>query len=231
MRCPISMLYCLLVLLLCTEEAQSEEIVNPIDRLLAQIATIEFDQIPESRAVHHLLSLAKSCDKLQRADLSDRLFKQALEISNQNEKRAYHYSLFNYADQKDDLKLAESIVENAVQNRDSMLDRLDLMKYRLGDKEALANYPRQKQTFYNAMDLAQTFIELGEYEKAEKYVTGIKISKENDPLSVTGLILNEIAERHLAEGNEELAREYIDKAFTIAGHLFYTGYCLSLIHI
>lgn len=226
----ITSLLSLLILFLSTAEVCAEENVDPVERVAAQVATLNFDSISESRAVYHLISLAKSCDKLQRTDLSGRFFAQASEISSRNEKRAYHFSLFNYADQKDDLKLAESIVENALQSRTSMLDRLDLMKYRLGDKEALASYPRQKLTFYNAMDLAQTYIELGEYEKAEKYVTGIKISEENDPLSVTGLILNEIAERYQAEGNEALAKKYIDKAFTLAGNLFYTGYCIEIDH-
>lgn len=208
----------------------ADEKVDPAEWLVQQSLSLDTEQIGDHRTVYYLTSIAGACDRLGRSDLSEQIIAAALEIANRDEKRATYQTLFRYAEAKGDLKLATIIAEGAVQNRDSHLNRLDLMKYRLGDQHALENYPRGEQDFYNAMDLARTYVEMGEYDLAEKYVTGIKISEENDPRAVTGLILRDIANAHRKQGRQKLAEKTVDKAFNIGGGLYYTGYVIEIAH-
>ncbi len=161
-------------------------------------------------------------------------YDKAFELASQQENRQYHRFLFSYAQETGDLELATTIAEAAAPRKtvgNSLRNKLAIWKYRAGDRDALQEYPYGKQTFYTAMDLGQMHVELEEYKEAETLVTGITITSENDPLDVTGLILEAIAKDLLAEGEKERALEFIDKAYDIAGKQFYTGFGIELAYL
>ena len=131
---------------------------------------------------------------------------------------------FNYAVKVNRLDLAEEFANDAERMRDSLLDRLDVEKFRRGDLEAIKSYPRRELDLRKSLQLANAYVDAGDYESAERYVTDIVISEENDPRAVTAITFREIANRYRANGDLKNAKRYIDKAVSVGGSLFYQGF-------
>ncbi len=198
------------------------------DWLTTQTSQIEFEKIKPFQAIYILLSIAQSCHTLEQKELAGKYLQLARTIADKDKPRSHHFRLFTYAINVGDMELAEEIAKASAS--ESLLDRLDLERFRRGDRAAIKDYPRGKMTFYNAMELARVYVEQGDYKRAEEFVTDIEISEENDPRAVTGMILEEIAKRYRAKGDLENAKRYIDKAVAVAGNLFYTGYGIQVMH-
>lgn len=189
-----------------------------------------FEELTGHRAIYYSLDIAKHSHDLGQKELAGELFQKAVKLVEADEKKRFHGSLVSYAIHVGKLEVAEKYALAAGTRTDTYLDELAIAKYKAGDKDAIKDYPRAEQDFYNALNLATALIDLGEYDKAEEYVTDIKISEENDPRAVTGLALERIAERCQAQGDLDGAKRYIDKAVAVGGNLFYTGYCLKVTH-
>lgn len=187
-----------------------------------------FEDLSGHRAIHYLLDIAKHCHALGEKELADELFQRAIQVVEADEKGRFWGLLVKHAIHLGKLDLAEKYAMAAGTLKDTYLDQLDIAKYKTGEKDAIKDYPRAKQDFHNALDLATALIDQGEYDKAEEYVTDIKISEENDPLAVTGITFERIAQRCLEQGDTEGAKKYIDKAVAVGGNLFYTGYSLKV---
>ncbi len=198
------------------------------DWLMVQAREIDFDQISPHRAIYALLAIAESCAAMEQDALADQYFQRALSIDEKDKKGSHHFTLFAYAIDTEQMTLAEKIAKDS--KSDALLDRWDLERFRRGDRDAIKDYPRGEMTFYNAIELANVFIELGDYDRAEEFVTDIEITEENDPKDVAGITLENIAKRYRENGDMENAKRYIDKAVAVAGNQFYTGYAINITH-
>ncbi|MDA1016966.1 MAG: hypothetical protein O3A00_21225 [Planctomycetota bacterium] len=207
--------------------AQAPKVGEQLAWLITAARATDLDQIPPARAISIWLEIAESCVAAKQAEWAEEFLQRATTLANQDEQRRYNRLLLDYALKVNRLDLAETIAKASPRN-ESLLDRLDLAKYRRGEKDALKAYPRAKMTFYNALDLARVYIDLGDYKAAEDFVTDIEISKENDPRAVTGIALETIAKRCRANGDLINAKRYADKAVNVAGRLFFTGFALKI---
>lgn len=219
----------LFLLLLFGKQVYAES--QTADYLLSQFNKVDLKSLKPHISSHYSLEIAEKFEQLEQTEAANQALNRILDLRQSGTNGSIDAALFSYARNRHDLSLAEKVLKEAEQVHDWQLDDLDLLRYRAGQKEAIENYPRGDQTFYSAMDLANTFIDLVEFEKAEQFVTGIKITKENDPNAVTGLVLERIADEHLKKGDREAAIRAIDKAYLIGGNLFYTGYGIEVKHL
>ena len=205
---------------------------SPTWMFLVDTATsFDYSQVPPSRAVFVLLGVSKSCQDCRQNDLADRFLRQAINIAKSDTNRRFHGQLFDYALAVQRLDLAQDFAnESKGKLRLTRLDRLAVARFRNGDKDAIKGYPKSKSTLYNALDLANAYVDMGDYQSAEESVTGIEISEENDPLDVTSMTLMRIANRCRENGDLENAKKYIDKALNIGGNQYYTGYVIQIAH-
>lgn len=176
----------------------------------------------------------QACQKLVELDrkpealkLWERAF-AALKASNGD---AESYDLLHSALEMDRMDLAERILAEADSQKNSMLDQMALAKYKAGDVDALAGYPHgaKMMTFYDAVDLGHTYIAVDQLDKLEELLTDLEITEENEPEDVAGILYKHIARTARDKGDLDRAREYIDKAFNVAGRQFYTGYTIDVV--
>jgi tetratricopeptide (TPR) repeat protein len=196
------------------------------DWLLLQASEIDFDQMTSQRTIYALVTIAEGCHAMDQHELAREYFERSLKIHEMDGKANQPFTLFNYALDTNQLDLAGQIAEDS--GSPTLLDRWDLERFRRGDQDSIERYPRVEMTFYNAIELANVFIELGHYDRAEEFVTDIEIRNGNEPEDVTGITLENIAKRYRADGDVENAKRYIDKAKAIAGNQFYTGYAINI---
>lgn len=144
--------------------------------------------------------------------------------------QAESYLLLDAALAMDRLDLAERILAEADAQHASMLDRMALYKFRHGQESALDGYPfsGKKLTFYDAMDLGNTYIDMGLLEELEDFLSDLDITEENDPEDAAGILYERIAADARQAGDMKTARKYIDKAYQIAGRQFYTGFSIDV---
>ncbi len=200
------------------------------DWLMLQAQEIDIDQLSSHRAIYALLSIARGCHAMEQHQLADDYFHRALAVDEKDEKVSHHSALFHYAMDTDQITLAGKIAEES--ESDSLLNRWDRERFRRGDHEAIKGYPRGKMTFYAAWGLAKVFVELGDYEQAEGFVSGIESTVGNSPEEVAGLIFKVIAIKYRENGERENAKRYIDKAMAIADGRGsgYVGYAVEIAH-
>jgi hypothetical protein len=137
--------------------------------LTQQARAIDFEQLPPHRSIYALLSIAESCHLLGHEELARECYDRASAMNAKDKKNAYRFQFFDYAVATDQMELAGKIAESS--KSDTLLDRYDIERYRRGDRDAIQNYPRGEMTFYNAMELASLFVDLGQYDRAEQFVT------------------------------------------------------------
>lgn len=199
-----------------------------VNWLAEQARPIDYEDLSVYRSIYYLLAMGESCHKLMQQDLAKEFLDRAIKISETND-RKYHSSLVTHAIAVGQIELAEKLAEAAGSRKDRLLDRVDVAKYaKSGDKTVIKNYPRDEMDLFNALDLTDAMIQRGDYKAVEEFVTDIKIAKENDPRTVGGIAYEKIALKLRDQGDLERAKDYIDKAVTHAGHLFYTGYGLKV---
>ncbi len=199
------------------------------------IESFNSEQQPASSHIQANLALARLA-KLSGSETlnSEALYKRALQVASQKTNLLFHRYLFLYAKEINDLNLAAEIAKAASKAKttgDSLQNQLAILQYKAGDKNAIADYPSGKQTFFSAMSLARMHIELGEFHLAEQLATDIEITEENDPLDVTGLILKQIAQALQRQGKKPQAIEFIDRAYDVAGKQFYTGFGIEATYL
>lgn len=198
--------------------------------LVTQSRSFDFASLPDSQAITAHLQIAESCHRLKKEELSHEFRQQAIQRASADELRRFDRLLFRHALNIGDIELARNFIEQAQQNHDTLRDQLDVELYRQGDRDVLKTYPRGKMTFYNAMEMAAAMVEVGDFIEAEKFVTGIVISAENDPRDVTCLVLRDIALRYHEKGDIEKAKEYADKALAVGSNQYFTGYTIRITH-
>lgn len=198
------------------------------DWLISQAREADLEPLEPFRAIYALVGIAESCHKIDRQKLADEFLDRAMKVAEKDKGRVHYFSLFGGAMKIGRLDIAEQIAKESKNN--SLLDRWDLERFRCGHKDAIKDYPRDEMTFYNATELARVYVEKEEYDTAEAFVMNVKITEENDPEDVAGLILKEIAKRCREQGDLEKAKQYIDKAMKVAGRQFYTGYAIEVTH-
>jgi len=200
------------------------------DWLLLQARDIDFDQCSSHRAIYALLTIARGCRAMEQHQLADEYFHRAQAVDVKDQKVNHHSTLFNYAMDTGQIALAGKIAEES--RSDSLLNSWDVERFRRGDHDAIKGYPRGKMTFYAAWGLANVFVELGDYERAEELVGGIESTVGNSPEEVAGLIFKAIAIEYREKGELEKAKRYIDKALAIAHGrgTGYVGYAVEIAH-
>ncbi len=200
------------------------------DWLLLQAQEIDIDQLSSHRAIYALLRIAQGCHAMEQHQLADEYIHRAQAVDEKDEKVSHHSALFNYAMDTDRIVLAGKIAEES--RSDSLLNSWAREKFRRGDHEAIKGYPRGEMTFYAAWGLASVFVELGDYERAEEFVSGIDSTVGNSPEEVAGLTFKVIAIKYREKGDVENAKRYIDKALAIADGrgTGYVGYAVEIAH-
>ncbi|MEM7474363.1 MAG: hypothetical protein AAF483_05165 [Planctomycetota bacterium] len=130
------------------------------------------------------------------------------------------------------IDLAERCVADAGSLSNSWRDKIALAKYANGDEEALKDFPHGEKmlTFYNALELANTLVDMGRLDELEEFLSDLEISPENPPESVSGIIYKTIAKKARKTGDMDKAKKYIDKANDIGGNLYYTGFNIRNTH-
>jgi hypothetical protein len=197
------------------------------DWLVPQAREIDLEQASSQRAISVKLTIAKGCRVTGQDQLAAKYFDRASAIDAEDKERSHHFALFEYAEDTQQLELAEKIARES--GSDTLLDKWDLERFRQGNSDAIKDYPREL-TFYSAMDLARELIELGQYDRVAEFVTSIKSLPSNEPEDVIGLAFRDIARRCRDQGDVERAKQYIDKAVAAAGNQFYTGYSIQITH-
>jgi tetratricopeptide (TPR) repeat protein len=197
------------------------------DWLMLQVQEIDIDELSSHRAIYALLTIARGCHAMEQHQLADEYFHRALAV---DEKVSHHSTLFRYALDTDQIALAGKIAEES--ESDSLLNSWNRERFRRGDHEAIKGYPRGEMTFYAAWGLAKVFVELGDYERAGEFVSGIESTVGNSPEEVAGLIFKLIAIKYRENGELENAKRYIDKAMVIAygRGTGYVGYAIEIAH-
>lgn len=198
--------------------------------LSSQARQIDVDRLSETTALYTLLEVAEECHRLERNELAGEFQSRAEAIARTDERKRYHRRLVDYAINVGRLDLAEEYANEAGSSKNPLLDKIDIAKYQRGDKDAVKSYPREELDLFNALDLANAYIDAGDYEAAEEFVTDIVISEENDPRAATAMTFENIAKRCRDEGDMTSAKRYMDKAEEIGGNLFYTGYTIRAAH-
>ena len=144
----------------------------------------------------------------------------------------HSYELLDAAIALNRFDLAEKCLPEAGRQRNSMLDKIDIARYKAGKIDALPEFPRgvELMTFYDAMELSDAYLAREQYDKLDDFLSDLKITEENEPEDVAGLIYSRIAKEAREAGNLEKAKTYINKAQLIGGRLFYTGYGINIRH-
>ena len=199
------------------------------DWLIATAGELDFSEVRDSTAITALLEISESCLKLERKPAARRFREKAVARADRNERRSGYMTLVTHAINIGRLELAEQYA-NKSPLKDSNLDKIAVARYRLGEQDAVKGYPRAEQDLHSALQLANAYVAAGEYDKAEAFVTDIKISEENDPRAVTSITFRNIANRCREHGELDRAKFYIDKALAVGGRLYYTGYSIQVSH-
>lgn len=216
----------------CAARAETRIDQELFDWLIAEARTTEFESMRHHLAAYILCDMTKNIASLGDNDLAIEFWQKAFKITTNGPLTSAYQRVFETAVTLDRLDMAKQVIPVDGRMRDSLLDKMDIEKYRRGDKQALANFPRgrDKLTFYDAMHLAQLYLDLGDFKSAEELVTDLEITEENEPEDVAALTFKDMARRCLDNGDIEQAKKYADKAFEVGGGLYYTGYAIQVFH-
>ena len=213
-----------------TVAAQDSRDRELFDWLMLQADEIDIDQLSSQRAIYALLTIARGYHAMEQHQLADEYFQRAVAVDAKDEKVRHDSTLFRYARETGQIDLAGKIAMES--ESDSLINSWSRERFRRGDHEAIEGYPRGEMTFYAAWGLAKMFVELGDYERAEEFVTGLESTVGNSPEEVAGLIFKLIAIEYREKGDLENAKRYIDKALAIAygRGTGYVGYAVEIAH-
>ncbi|MEM7558586.1 MAG: hypothetical protein AAF394_05650 [Planctomycetota bacterium] len=144
----------------------------------------------------------------------------------------HSYELLDAAIALNRFDLAEKCLPESGRQRNSMLDKIDIARYKSGEIDELPEFPRgvELMTFYDAMELSDAYLAREQYDKLDEFLSDLKITEENKPEDVAGLIYSRIAKEAREAGDLDKAKTYINKAQQIGGRLFYTGYGINIRH-
>ena len=144
----------------------------------------------------------------------------------------HSYELLDAAIALNRLDLAEKCLPESGRQRNSMLDKIDIARYKAGEIDELPEFPRgvELMTFYDAMEFSDAYLAREQYDKLDEFLSDLKITEENKPEDVAGLIYSRIAKEAREAGDLDKAKTYINKAHLIGGRLFYTGYGINIRH-
>ncbi len=137
------------------------------------------------------------------------------------------------ADRLGKLASIEAIAEESKNLPEAFHDALLLARFRAGDEQALEQFRARKPkvlSFYDALEIADSYIQVGRYEDCEEFVHATEITEENSPIDMISIALANIARKLSDEGDHEAAALWAEKAFGIGGKQFYTGYSLEVLH-
>ena len=170
--------------------------------ILQDVAAFDVAGLSDSQAVRLLLQFSECCRQLELAEQGNQFLRAAEQVAASASNTNQYRSLFRFAVHLKDIELATKYSKGAGEPS-SILDQLAAARYRLGDRSVLEGFPNKKMTLHNALDMADAMIQVGDWEAAEKFVTDIKISQENDPRAVTGITYRNLAKKCVEKGDLE----------------------------
>lgn len=222
-----------LVLALCPQFAKSQEPEKiSLNWLVQAMTDVDLSEMGRGAPYYTQATCSRLLQverKTEAVELWERCFELVMQESNG---KVDSHDLMDAALEMNRLDLARRVLDASDTQTDAMRDQIALYLFKQGNEQALAKYPHgvPMMTFYDAMDLGQTYIEMERFEALEELLSDLKITEENAPEDVAGILYEKIAQDARQAGDQERAEKYIDKAFTIAGRQFYTGYGVKVAH-
>ena len=231
---PLPKALCLIALLAAPVEAQDSQARSSQQKslqeaLAEQIRDVNIDELSDKDAVSACLESSAAFFEIGRAKEAEEFFDKAQRRADGDPLR-FQFRLLSHALKLGDFPAAEKIAEGSKQKQ-RMLDRLAIEKYRRGDDESLQGFPRSELDFYIAIDLAHAYADRRQYEKLEKFVTGITSLPSNEPTDVGAIVWTKVAKEFREKGDLKRAKEFIDKAVKIGGNNYYTGFSTRAAHL
>ena len=140
-----------------------------------QTGKIDFEsELNHRESIYVLTEIAISCGKRDKPELAQTFLNHAETIAKNTEGTSYYFSLFRCAIELGQLDKATEIAGWSGNAKNGLLDRVDLERYRrTGDLSALKDFPRKPIDFFDAGRLAKIYVELGDFEAAEEFVTDL----------------------------------------------------------
>jgi hypothetical protein len=198
--------------------------------LVEQLDVLKFDELEIPSQIATYLSISKALHWGGREELSKAVESLAVEIAAQDKKNSHDRTIFNHAIELQQFEMAEEIANRPTSK--FMKDRLVAARIRAGQTEAFKKEDYAVTNFHTADRVARALADAGEIDKAIHFASDLVFEADdgNDPKTVPGFVLRHIAKNEFKAGRIEKAKEYISRSKSIAGGLYYSGYCIEVDH-